>query len=267
MKKNILVSLTLALIMSLVSVNPAQAQRHLYNRVEFGAGNVWTFVGMEAASMVINQLTHKQLTEATLRFGVPVSEYGNLRSYQGFDDWNYDRFYGEDHEYGDDGAAKFKGRNLLSNIIVGDKVGYLTDNLGFVNWCFYGAAYYNMLQLKVMEDEEDFTNVSTQRLQLGGGVMLTLGSIESKWRFIFDGGLRYNIPLHFGCDGFDGSTSDALNSGISSHCMFKCSWDNSVAVGATVDLLHYNMFKDESICGDKSKMVEFGITLAILFKQ
>lgn len=267
MKKTFLLSVVMALIMSLTAVAPAQAQRHLYNRVEFGGGNVWTLVGLEAASMVINQLTHKQLTEATLRFAVPVSEYGNLCGYQGFDDWNYDRFFGEDHEYGDDGAVKFKGRNLLSNIIVGDKIGYLTDNLGFVNWCFYGSAYYNLQQLKVMESEDDYTNVSTQRLQLGGGVMMTLGSIESKSRIIIDGGLRYNVPLHFGSDGYEGSTGDMMNSGISSHYMFKYSWDNSVAVGATVDILHYNLFKDESLCGDKSKMVEFGITLAILFKQ
>lgn len=267
MKKKVLITLALALIMSAANIAPAQAQRHIYNRVELGGGNVWTFVGLEGVSMVINQLTHKPISEATLRFAVPISEYGNLCSYQGFDDWNYDRFFGEDHEYGDDGAAKFKGRNLLSNIIVGDKMGYLTDNLGFVNWCFYGAAYYNLQQLKVMDNEEDYTNVSMQRLQLGGGVMATLGSIENKNRVIIDGGLRYNIPLHFGSDGYEGSTSDYMNSGISSHYMVKWSYDNSIAVGATVDILHYNLFKDESLCGNQSKMVEFGITVSILFKQ
>lgn len=254
--------------MSVVFVIPAQSQRrHLYNRVELGAGNVWTFVGMEAVSMIVNTVTHKPLTEATLRFGVPVSEYGNLNGYQGFDDWNYDRFNDDpDYEYGDSGFAKFKGKNLLSNIIIGDKLGYLSDNLSSVNYCIYGAAYYNLQQFKLMSDYENYDAISTQRMQLGGGFMLTLGSIEKKSRIIIDGGLRYNIPLKFGGD-IEGQTNDMMNKGISSHYMFKYSWDNSVAVGATIDLMHYNMFKDESLCGNQSKLVEFGITLSILFKQ
>lgn len=207
------------------------------------------------------------MTEATLRFGVPISEYGNLNGYQGFDDWNYDRFNDDpDYEYGDDGFAKFKGKNLLSNVIIGDKMGYLSDNLSFVNYCVYGAAYYNLQQFKLMYDDEDYANLSTQRMQLGGGFMLTFGSIESKSRIIIDGGLRYNIPLNFSGDGIEGSTADIMNKGISSHYMFKYSWDNSVAVGATVDMMHYNMFKDESLCGNKSKIFEFGITLSLLFR-
>ncbi len=258
----------LAMVMNVFFVMPTQSQsRHLYNRVELGAGNVWTFVGMEAVSMVINTLTHKPLTEATMRFGVPVSEYGNLNGYQGFDDWNHERFNDDsDYEYGNDGYIKFNARNLLSNIIVGDKLGYLSDNLGSVNYCIYGAAYYNLQQFRLMSDYENYDAISTQRLQLGGGFMLTFGSIESKGRIIVDGGLRYNIPLRFEGD-IEGKTNEMMNKGLTSHYMFKYSWDNSVAVGFTMDLMHYNMFKDESLCGDQSKLVEFGIVLSILFKQ
>jgi len=266
MKKNFCFYLALTIIMSVVFAIPVNAQkRHLYNRVELGGGNVWTFLGMEMVSVIANSVTHRPLTEATLRFCVPVSEYGNLNSFQGFDDWNYDRFNSDpDYEYGDDGFAKFKSENLFSNIIIGDKFGYLSDNLSSVNYCIYGAAYYNLQQLKLMSDYENYNAVSTQRMQLGGGFMLTFGSIESKSRIIIDGGLRYNIPLHFGGD-IEGKTNDMMNKGISSHYMFKYSWDNSVAVGATVDLMHYNMFKDETLCGSQSKLTEIGITLSILF--
>lgn len=265
MKKNTFLGLFLTVILGVSAVSQAHAQRHLYNRVEFGGGNVWTFVGMEAVSMIINQITHRPLTEATMRFGVPSSEYGNLNGYQGFDDWNYDRFNDDpDYEYGDDECVKFKGRNLLSNIIVGDKIGYLSDNLSFVNYCIYGAAYYNLQQFKLMSDYENYNSISTQRAQLGGGFMLTFGSIESKNRIILDGGLRYNIPLHFGSD-IEGKANDMMNKGISSHYMFKYSWDNSAAVGFTVDMMHYNMFKDESLCGSTSKVFEFGITISLLF--
>lgn len=265
--KKILYSRILIIIMLITVTTPALAQRNYYNRIELGGGNVWTFVGLEAISMIINQITHRPLTEATLRFGVPISEYGNLNGYQGFDDWNYDRFNSDpNYEYGDDGYIKFKGRNLLSNIIIGDKMGYLSDNLSFINYCIYGAAYYNLQQFKLMSDYENYISLSTQRMQLGGGFMLTFGSIESKSRIILDGGLRYNIPLHFGGEGITGNTNDIMNKGISSHYMFKYSYDNSIAIGATLDVMHYNMFKDESLCGNQSKILEFGITVSLLFQ-
>lgn len=166
----------LAIIMNVVFVMPIQAQsRHLYNRVELGSGNVWTFLlGMEMISTLINTLTHRPITEATLRFAIPVSEYGNLNSFQGLDDWNHDRFNDDpDYEYGDEGYAKFKSRNLFSNIIIGDKIGYLSDNLRTVNYCIYGAAYYNLQQFKLMSDYDNYDAISSQRLQLGGGFMLT----------------------------------------------------------------------------------------------
>ncbi len=242
------------------------AQRHFYNRIELGAGNVWGFVGTGVISTIINQLAHKPLTESTLRITVPSTEYGNLNGYQGFCDWNYDCFT-DNPEYWDNNTdyAKFSGRNLLSNVIIGDKAGYLSDHLGSLNYCVYGAAYYNTQNFKLMENEEDYTNLTIQRAQLGGGVMLILGSIEKSSRFILDGGIRYDIPLHFSSEVASGSVSDNLNSGISSHYMFKYSYENSIAVGATLDLLHYNMFKNENLCGDKSKLVEFGITVSFLF--
>lgn len=268
MKKFLRTSLALAMFMSILAAMPVQAgNRHIYNRVELGAGNVWTFFGMEAISMVVNTMTNRPITEGTLRFGVPVSEYGNLNGFQGFEDWNYDRFSNDsDYEYGDNGAIKFNARNLFSNIIAGDKFGYLSDNLGFMNFCAYGAAYYNLQQFMLMSAYEDYDAISTQRMQLGGGFMLTFGSIESRNRIIVDGGLRYNIPLHFGGD-IEGKTNEMMNGGITSHYMIKYSYDNSVAIGFTVDLMHYNMFKDESLCGNISKVVEFGITASILFRQ
>lgn len=244
------------------------AQRHFYNRIELGAGNLWGMVGTATISTIINGLAHKPLTESTLRFSMPSTEYGNLNSYQA-PDLNHDCFT-DDPEYWKNNTTdftKFSGRHLLSNVIIGDKAGYLTDHLGSLNYCVYGAAYYNIQNFKLMENEEDYTNLTIQRAQLGGGVMLIFGSIEKSTRFIFDGGIRYNIPLHFSSEVASGSVSDNLNSGISSHYMFKISYNNSVAYGFTLDLLHYNMFKNENLCGDKSKLVEFGITVSLLLDQ
>lgn len=250
----------------------AIGRRNLYNRLELGGGNVWTFVGLEFLSYGINALTGKPTSEATLRFACPASEEGNLSSFQGFDDWNYDKFHGSDYEYGNSGFAGFKGDNLLSNIIVGEKVGYLSDNMGSVNYCIYGAAYYNLQKYALLaypNNKDDYTSLTTQRAQLGGGIMFTFGSIENSNRIIIDGGIRYNIPIGFGSSGYrtyDYSTSEAMNKGISSHYMFKYSYDNSIAVGFTLDIMHYNMFKTTALCGNSSKTTEFGISLAIFVK-
>lgn len=244
------------------------AQRHFYNRIELGAGNVWGLAGTALISTIINGLAHKPLTEATYRVNVPYTEYGNLNGYQGFCDWNHDCFT-DDPEYWKNNTdyVKFSGRHLLSNVIIGDKAGYLSDHLGSLNYCVYGAAYYNIHNFKLMENEEDYTNLTIHKAQLGGGIMLILGSIEKGKRFILDGGIRYNIPIHFSSEVASGSVSDNLNSGISSHYMFKYSCNNSVAFGVTLDLLHYNMFKNENLCGDKSKLVEFGFTVSLLLDQ
>lgn len=266
MKKHVLLTIVMGIGLYMLPTLDVQAQRHIYNRVELGGGNIWTFMGLTAVSTVINQVVHKPITESTLRFCVPVSEFGNLNGYQGFEDWNYDRFRDKDaKEYGNNGFIGFGSHELLSNLIFGDKIGYLSDRLGFVNYCVYGAGYYNLQQFKRMYTIDDYNPVITQRLQVGGGLMLIFGSIESSNRFIFDGGLRYNLPLGFSADGHEGSANDMLNKGISSHYMFKWSWGNGVAVGATLDLMHYDLFKDKDFVGSTSKTVEFGITVTALF--
>lgn len=252
------------LIIAFIAITalPVSAQRHFYNRVELGAGNVYSFVGTTAISIIANQLAHRPITESSLRFVIPCSEYGNLNSFQGFNDFNYDRFNSEQEEY--NGYIKFGGRDLLSNISVGDKMGYISDNLGSVNYCIYGAAYYNLLQFRLMQTADDYTPISTQRLQLGAGAMLTLGSIESNDRFIIDAGVRYNLPIGF--SGVDGTVGEMMNRGVSSHYMLKYSYKSQIAAGLTIDVMHYNMFKDTSLCGDQSKVFEFGIVLSLLFQ-
>lgn len=258
----------IAIVVMFLSVVPMNAQRHLYNRVELGAGNVWSFAGMTLISTIANQLAHRPITESTLRFCLPTTEYGNLNSYQGFEDWNHDKFIEDaENKSSNEDYIKADGRSLFSNIIVGDKIGYLSDLMGSVNYCIYGAAYYNLQQFKLMENSEDYTSICTQKIQLGGGLMCILGSIENSNRLILDAGLRYNIPIHFKGEGIDADLNDMMNKGISSHYMVKYSMGSSVAVGATVDIMHYNMFKDETLCGDRSKTVEFGITLSVLLHE
>lgn len=265
--KQKLVAIIVCVMTMIIGVNSSHAQRNLYHRVELGSGNAWTFVAMEGLAIGMNQWAKKPLVEASLRFSIPNTSYGNLDSYQGFGDFGGDSYSSDEEEESDlGGFVGFHMRELFSNVIIGDKVGYLSDNMGFLNYCIYGAGYYNIQQFKLLDEyNDDWTPLNTQRLQLGGGAMVILGSIESRSRWIIDGGVRYNIPVYFGGSGIEGSTNDILSKGISSHYMVKWSMRNQIAVGFTADIMHYNMFKDENLVGEKSKVVEFGIVVMALF--
>lgn len=265
MKRTLTLSLLSVLILSIVPVQ-IQAQRHFYNRLEIGSGNAWTFMATEIASMLLNDAVNSPMSEATLRMGVPSSEYGNLYTVQGFSDYNKSRFVGNVKDEESNAVVGFSLNELLSNIIIGEKFGYISDRQGFLNFCLYGAAYYNLAQFKLMHNSSDFTRLNTQRFQAGGGLMLIFGSIEKSSRIIVDGGLRYNIPLYFSGNGIERKTGEVLNKGISSHYMVKYSMSSVLAVGLTFDMMYYNLFKDESLVGNSSKLTEFGITLSLLLR-
>lgn len=249
----------------LMPFTTVKAQRNFYNRLEIGAGNVWSFVAAEMLSMITNSVVKYPLSEATLRFCVPKTDYGNLNSFQGFDDWNFSDQFNTDGEYGSDDFTKFNKNALLSNIIIGEKLGYLSDNMGNINFCFYGAPYYNLQKFKLMYSSDSYNTLTVHKMQLGGGAMIILGSIESNDRFIFDAGIRYNIPLGLSVENRNVDRS-AMNKGITSHYMAKWSYRNNAAVGFTFDLMHYNMFNDPQLCGSSSKIFEFGITLALMIR-
>lgn len=264
MKKNFLLSVVMALIMSLTTVAPAQAQRHLYKRIEIGTGNMWSFIGTTVISAFVNTAVKYPLVDVNMRFSSMSSDYDNL---QGLDNvsYDYDSENGEEYDAYKAEYAKFDARHLFNHLIGGVKIGYLTDKQGFFNYCAYGSAHYNLRQLKLM-DGDDYTRLNTQRLQVGGGLMLVMGSIEKKTRFIVDAGLRYNIPAYFSGDDIEGGCSN-LNAGLSSHYSFRVSWNNSVSTGFNFDMMHYDLFKNEDLCGDKSKIYEFGLTITLLFKE
>ena len=246
----------------LLSCNAAQAQRHFFKRIEFGSENVWTFTATEILSVLINQCWFNYpLTEGTIRFSVPYTDNGNLNTFAGIKDFNND----DDDSSGNYDFVNVKPKNLFSHLLGGVKLGYLTDYPGSFNWCCYGAAYYNLHQLKLMDGSDSYTRLNTQRAQVGGGVMAIIGGIEKDYRWIIDVGLRYNIPTYFHGNDIEGGCKDIMGKGLTSHYMLKVSLNNSVAVGFAFDVMHYNLFKDESLCGDSSKIFQFGISAMFCF--
>ncbi len=256
----------MAMFISLVTTSTQAQTRHLYSRVELGSGNAWSFLSEGLIAIVANELIHYPLFEATMHVAVPNSEYGNLNTLAGFDDWNtpYED-YDNEHEYY--GFAKISAKNFFADITAGGKIGYLSDLMGSFNWCAYGSAHYKILQFRQMSDIENYTRLNTQRFQIGGGMMMILGNVEKNNRYIIDAGLRYNIPAYFGISRIDieGTSSDFMNSGISSHYKIMWSYKAQTSLGIYGDVMHYNLFKNQTLCGSKSKVTELGFTMAIMF--
>lgn len=234
--------------------NIIMAQNHLYRRVEIGTENGWSFIGATVLTSLGNVLLHYPLFQSSMTFSA-ISSDGNLKNYM--DEPEYDENGEETGSMG--GYMKADGKHLFNHLALGTKIGYISDKLGWVNYGLYGAAYYNLRQLR----SEDLSfNHNIQRLQIGGGVMLVLGSVEQNSRFIADAGFRYNIPVYYQNSGEWGK-SDMINTGITSHYSLKYSYKNSFSIDFFCNIMHYNMFKNFDIAGEKNKIYEFGLSVAI----
>ncbi len=74
--KKILSEITIVVVLIVVGTVQGFAHRNFYNRIEFGAGNAWTFVLMEGLSMTLNQITDKPLSEATYNTAAKSNRFG-----------------------------------------------------------------------------------------------------------------------------------------------------------------------------------------------
>lgn len=258
MKKNVLKWICCTIVLSLIASNSVLAQRHLFKRLDLSTDNAYTWIMAVTASTIVNVATESPLVEPTWNWGI-VSYDRDMKLYNTFDSDNDNN----SEEASTPEALNPTAHNLWSNISAGGKIGYISDFRGSVNYALYGSAHYNFRQLKA---GFDLANQKTSRFQYGGGVLLSFGSIESSTRFIIDCGLRYNIPLSYK-GSIDGSYKNVLNKGFTSHYSVKLSFGNvggtSLAMGLGFNCMHYNLFKDESLVGNKSKIHEIALTIML----
>lgn len=258
MKKIFFKYLLFVLVLSIISANSMMAQRHLFKRFDVGTDNVYTYIMAVTATAMVNVMTESPLVEPNWNWGI-VSTDGDMELYNSF---STDKEKDSDKRSFPE-ALNPTAHNLFSNLSAGGKIGYISDFRGGVNYAIYGSAHYNFRQLKA---GFDLANQKTSRFQYGGGVLLSFGSIESSTRFIIDCGLRYNTPLSYN-GSIDGSYKDVLNKGFTSHYSIKLSFGNvsetSFAVGLGFNYMHYNLFKDERLVGNKSKIHEIALTIMI----
>lgn len=256
MKRTIFRNVCFTILLSSVLVSPTFAQRHFFKRIDVGTDNMYTYMMAVMGTAIVNVVTESPLSEPNWNWGI-VSSDETVKLYNSIDS--------EKDENGEEKlpeAFNPTAHNLWSNLTAGGKFGYISDFQGSVNYALYASAHYNFRQLRT-ESYSGLVNQKTSRAQLGGGFLLTFGSIENNTRFIVDCGLRYNIPVGYN-GSLDADYNDVLNKGLTSHYSAKLSFgDLGLAVGLGFNCMHYNFFKDESLAGHKNKIHEIALTIMI----
>ena len=184
-------TMLVVLLMICMTASTLRADDHVYFKGDLSSANMW----MTFLNMGITTLINNQTNEYT---------YNNVWNFGGVNS-NPENMHG------------FKLEDLFSLYGTGIKIGYKSDNFGFFNYAPYGSLHYNVNCFDietVTSTDFHFTKYENtiHNAQIGGGVNLLLGSVESNIRFNIDAGIRYNIPLYYKGE-LANSVSD-LNSGI-----------------------------------------------------
>lgn len=241
MKKTLLIGI---LFMVVQQVNA----QHFYHRIDVGTNNIYTFVASNLITAGLNAATNDMLFDTSYNYS-----YLDLSANESVNTKNYD-------------MLGLTARDIFSDVRIGTKLGYQSFNFGTFNWGIYGSVHYKLNQFKTQVEGMDvFAKHKIQKLMLGGGLMMILGSMENSTRVIIEAGLRYDTPLSYkgGCGE---EVNNILNSGLSSNVSIRfggTSWLQGL--GLYADIPHYNMFKSGGgyLNNPQLKMYSFGIVYTI----
>lgn len=243
MKKKIL------LIITFVAFCMQAKPQHLYHRLDIGASNLFTFVVANLATAGLNYASNDMLFDNAYTY--TWLQTGSTPSNVSAKGYN---------------VAGLTARDLFNDITFGGKIGYQSAEPTAFNWGVFGSAHYRLNQFKTeIDGQNQLFRHTVHRLQLGGGILLKLGDIESSTRFVVEAGLRYELPISYKGESGMG-TSDMLNSGLSSHFSLRINGKGAFqGLGLYADIPHYNLFKkmDIQFGTAKIKPYSFGIIYTI----
>lgn len=238
--------LLIVLILALTTMLQSKAQV-FYHRVDIMTGNLYSFVASNLLSAGLNYLSQDRLLDTSFGYSVYSSscDYGSVK----MKDYN---------------RVGITMRDLIADSSYGVKLGYQSFYPGVFNWGIYGSAHYKINRLK-MEYSEMLMPQDIHRLQLGGGVLLSFGSIDSAAKAVIEAGIRYNIPVRYrGAWGNDAAS--VLNKGITNHYSIRFGGFGVLqGLGLFAEIPLYNLVKVNDICpGFSFRPFSFGITYTIM---
>lgn len=237
----------LLILLALMTFGMPLKSQVFYHRIDVTTGNLYSFVASNLISAGVNYLTKDRLLDTS--FGYSVYDSSFPAGKVGIKD--YDR-------------VGFTMRDLIADSSYGLKLGYQSFYPGVFNWGIYGSGHYKINRFKMLNSGITKPQ-DIHRLQLGGGILLSFGSIESSGKAVFEAGVRYNLPVHY--KGSWGNDADsALEKGITTHYSIRFGGFGVLqGVGIFAEIPLYNLAKANSIYpGLKFKPYTFGITYTIM---
>lgn len=239
--KNIL----LLCLVSIISCVPAKAQ-HFYYKLDVGTSNIYSFAVTNIATAWLNKATDRMLFNAAYTYTHPaVTGTGaDLKTR------NYN-------------VAGITAHDVFADITTGAKLGYQSFSPGLFNWGIFGSAHYRINQFESkFAGAGHYGHNNLQRLQVGGGLMLNLGEMESPTRVTVEAGLRYNIPLK-GKDADGTIPLETLQKGLSSHYAIRINGRGALqGIGIYADIPHHKVWKTPE-GSTNVKLYTFGIVYTI----
>lgn len=248
MKNETFVKATLFLAFAFAGNQPMVAQYNFYHRVDVGSGNIYSFVGSNLVTGYSNYFTHDIL-------------FDNSFSYTLFNG----RYQGMDIKTKTMDPMGIMAKDIFSDCFAGIKLGYQSDLMGGVNWGIYASAHYRINQFDArFPFADDYQKESVQYVKPGTGVLLTLGSVESKTKVQFEAALRYDIPIAY--KGVFGNKNSVLEKGLSSHFGVKVAGYTWFSAGLYADMNFYDLYKDMG-SNSQFKIYSVGLTFTITPKR
>ena len=226
MKRKHIVLFAVGCLLSLSASGQRVRNNHLFFHVDFAAGNIYTAAFSSFATWGLNEATHSNIFENALE--IPV--YSGERGGQDMKVKNYD-------------VVGFSARDLFNTLHPSLKLGYLTSNMGEINFGFYASAEYCANQFKnQFPAASAFESNRLQRALMGGSAFIVLGGLGQKYHFMIEAGARYSLALAY--NGPLGSDKEAINNGLTSHYALKLTGAAALQdFGIYADFHHFDLLK------------------------
>lgn len=209
-----------------ISLVPAKAQ-HFYYKLDVGTSNIYSFAVANIATAWLNKATDRMLFNAAYTYTHPAVSGAS-----------------PELKARNCNVAGITARDVFADITTGAKLGYQSFSPGMFNWGIFGSAHYRINQFETKPAGADrYGHNNLHRLQVGGGLMLNLGEMESPTRVTVEAGLRYNIPVK-GKDGAGTVPLETLRKGLSSHYAVRINGKGALqGIGLYADIPHYKVWK------------------------
>ncbi len=157
----------LAILLEIPFISDAKSPC-FFHRIDINTGNLYTFAASNLITAGINKVTNDRFCDNSFNYTI----------------YSYDT---PDSKVKDYNRIGENIQELFADTSVGTRLGYQSFNLGFFNWGLYGSAHYRINQFKIITSNETIRN-NMQRLQLGGGIMISFGNMENENKLIGIGG-------------------------------------------------------------------------------